>query len=149
MFDMVERIEDQQPRACCTGDIHSSWAYDLPRRPFDGYDKTSGKGSLGVEFAGTSISSPSNLGAGPDGTKQLAGIRRGAAASALRGWPLSRLFHPRPHASSACRRTSTRVATVQERSTKERFEKGFITESGRNHLIEVIQSGVKPAVPGI
>ena len=28
------------------------------------------------------------------------------------------------------------VATVQERSTKERFEKGFITESGRNHLIE-------------
>ena len=28
------------------------------------------------------------------------------------------------------------VATVEERSTKERFEKGFITESGRNHLIE-------------
>ena len=48
-----------------TGDVHSSWAYDLPRRPFDGYDKTTGKGSLGVEFAGTSVSSPSNLGAGP------------------------------------------------------------------------------------
>jgi phosphodiesterase/alkaline phosphatase D-like protein len=28
------------------------------------------------------------------------------------------------------------VATVQERSTKERFEKGFISESGGNHLIE-------------
>ena len=30
-----------------------------------------------------------------------------------------------------------RVATVQERSTAESFEKGFISESGRNHLIEV------------
>ena len=29
------------------------------------------------------------------------------------------------------------VATVQERSLKERFEKGFVTESGRNHLVEV------------
>ena len=28
------------------------------------------------------------------------------------------------------------VATVEERTTTERFEKGFITESGRNHLIE-------------
>ena len=26
------------------------------------------------------------------------------------------------------------VATIAERSTKERFEAGFITESGRNHL---------------
>ena len=34
-------------------------------RPFDGYDKATGKGSLGVEFAGTSVTSPSNLGAGP------------------------------------------------------------------------------------
>ena len=29
------------------------------------------------------------------------------------------------------------VATVAERSTQERFEKGFMTESGRNHLVEV------------
>ena len=46
--------------------MHSSWAYDLPRDPFDGYDKATGKGSLGVEFAGTSVTSPSNLGRGPD-----------------------------------------------------------------------------------
>ena len=28
------------------------------------------------------------------------------------------------------------MATIEERSTKERFEKGFVTEAGRNHLVE-------------
>ena len=32
------------------------------------------------------------------------------------------------------------VATVAERSAKERFEQGFITESGRNHLVEASTS---------
>ena len=63
--------------AVLTGDIHSSWAYDLPRRPFDGYDKATGKGSLGVEFAGTSISSPSSLGA-------RAGRRRNSSPAYVR-----------------------------------------------------------------
>ena len=34
------------------------------------------------------------------------------------------------------------VETILERSNKERFEKGFITESGSNHLVEAS----KPAV---
>ena len=106
LFDMIERIKVNN-LAVLTGDIHSSWAYDLPRRPYDGYDKRTGKGSLGVEFAGTSISSPSSLGAGPDGAKQIAGIMGGPAASALRGRAVPRLFHPRSHQGSACRPTST------------------------------------------
>jgi hypothetical protein len=28
------------------------------------------------------------------------------------------------------------MATIEERRSDERFEKGFITESGQNHLIE-------------
>ena len=35
------------------------------------------------------------------------------------------------------------VATVAERSTTERFEKGFFSESGRNHLVEA-STPVKP-----
>lgn len=47
-----------------TGDIHSSWAADLHPNPYNpsvangGYDKATGAGSLGVEFVGTSVSSP-------------------------------------------------------------------------------------------
>ena len=73
VFDMIEQLKVNN-LAVLTGDIHSSWAYDLPRRPYDGYDRKGGKGSLGVEFAGTSVSSPSSIGAGPDGAKQIAGF---------------------------------------------------------------------------
>ena len=43
-----------------TGDIHSSWAADLHPNPYNPavYNKTTGAGSLGVEFVGTSVSSP-------------------------------------------------------------------------------------------
>ncbi len=71
VFDMIERAKVQN-LAVLTGDVHSSWAFDLPRNPFKGYDKATGKGSIGVEFAGTSVTSPSNLGRGPEGPKQLA-----------------------------------------------------------------------------
>ena len=134
VFDMVEQIKVNN-LAVLTGDIHSSWAYDLPRRPFDGYDRKSGKGSLGVEFAGTSISSPSNIGAGPEGPKQLAGYVASRphlhyVDGRYRGYFILDMTRERMQADFYS------VATVQERSMKERFEKGFITESGRNHLIE-------------
>ena len=74
VFDMIEELK-LDSFAVLTGDVHSSWAYDLPRRPFDAYDPGTGRGSVGVEFAGTSITSTSNLGAGPDGEKQLAAIK--------------------------------------------------------------------------
>jgi alkaline phosphatase D len=134
VFDMVERAKIRN-LAVLTGDVHSSWAYDLPRRPFDGYDKATGKGSLGVEFAGTSVTSPSNLGRGPEGPKQLADAM--AARPHLhyvdgryRGYFIVDLTRDRLQADYYA------VATIEERSTKERFEKGLMTESGRNHLIE-------------
>ena len=62
-----------------TGDIHSSWAADLNPNPYNpvvangGYDKTTGAGSLGVEFVGTSVSSP---GIDTDTTGAVAGAIR-------------------------------------------------------------------------
>ena len=135
VFDMMERARVEN-LAVLTGDVHSSWAYDLPRNPFKGYDKATGKGSIGVEFAGTSVTSPSNLGRGPEGPKQLADTM--AARPHLhyvdgryRGYFVVDLTRERLQADYFS------VATVQERSTAESFEKGFISESGRNHLIEV------------
>ena len=29
-----------------TGDVHSSWAFDVPRNPWDGYSDATGGGSL-------------------------------------------------------------------------------------------------------
>jgi len=133
VFDMIERAKVSN-LAVLTGDVHSSWAFDVPRDPFAGYDRATGKGSLGVEFAGTSVSSPSNV--GRDGQKQLDDLR--AARPHLhyvdgryRGYYLVDMTRDRLQADFYA------LATIQERSTSERFEKGFITESGRNHLVEV------------
>ena len=131
VFDMVERAKLSN-LAVLTGDVHSSWAFDVPRDPFKGYDKSTGKGSLGVEFAGTSVTSPSSV--GRDGETQLAELR--AARPHLhyvdgryRGYYLVDLTRERLQADYYA------VATVEARSTKERFETGFMTESGRNHLV--------------
>lgn len=132
VFDMIERARVSN-LAVLTGDVHSSWAFDLPRDPFGGYDKAGGKGSLGVEFAGTSVSSPSNV--GREGQQQLDGIR--AARPHLhyvdgryRGYYTVDLTRDRLQSDFYA------VETIQERSARERFEKGLVTESGRNHLVE-------------
>jgi alkaline phosphatase D len=142
VFDMMERAKVDN-LAVLTGDIHSSWAYDLPRDPFAGYDRATGKGSRGVEFAGTSVTSPTNLGRGPEGPKQLADIRAGRphlhyVDGSYRGYFILDLARERLQADFYG------VATVEERTTKEAFVKGFITESGRNHLIEA-STPAKPA----
>jgi alkaline phosphatase D len=134
VFDMVER--SRAPNfVVLTGDVHSSWAYDLPRRPYDAYDAKTGRGSLGIEIVGTSVTSPSNLGSGPDGEKQLADIR--AARPHLhyvdgryRGYVVVDLTRDRLQADYFA------VKTVEERVKEERFVKGFVCEAGSRHLVE-------------
>ncbi len=118
-----------------TGDVHSSWAYDLPRRPHDGFDLKTGKGSVGVEIVGTSVTSPSNIGSGPDGEKQIADLR--AARPHLhyvdgryRGYVIVDLTRERLQADYFA------VKHVEDRSSDERFVKGFVSENERNHLVE-------------
>jgi alkaline phosphatase D len=55
-FDCLEqdRIADV---AVLTGDIHSSWALDLPRTPLAGYDAATGRGSLAVELVTPAVTS--------------------------------------------------------------------------------------------
>ena len=134
VFDTIERARVGN-LAVLTGDIHSSWAYDLPRDPFAGYDRATGKGSLGVELIGTSVSSPSRLGAGPGGEKQLAGILASRphlhyVESRYRGYFVLDVTRERLQADFYS------VATVLDRTTTEKFERGFVTASGANHLVE-------------
>lgn len=141
VFDLIERSRTRN-LAVFTGDVHSSWAYDLPRRPYDDYSAETGRGSLGVELVGTSITSPSNIGAGPDGERQLASMR--AARPHLhyvdgryRGYIVADITRGHLQADYFA------VKTVEERVKDERFVTGFVCEAGGRHLV---RTGA-PAVP--
>jgi len=121
--------------AVLTGDVHSSWAFDLPRDPFAGYDAKTGKGSVGIELAGTSVTSTSGVGAGPDGEKALADLR--AARPHLhyvdgryRGYYVVDVTHERLQADYFA------VRTIAERTKDEKFVKGFAAPIGQMHLTE-------------
>jgi alkaline phosphatase D len=134
VFDMVEQLKIDS-FAVLTGDVHSNWAYDLPRRPYEGFDAATGRGSLGIEFAGTSVTSRSNLGAGPEGEKQLADIR--AARPHLhyvdgryRGYYIVDVTKERLQADFYA------MKTIEQRTREERFLKGYAAPSGQMHLSE-------------
>ena len=57
LLDMLssERIGDV---AILGGDFHSSWAFDVPRNPWSGYQARTGEGSLAVEMLAPAVSSP-------------------------------------------------------------------------------------------
>ena len=57
VFDFLEH-EKISDLAVLTGDIHSSWAMDVPRNPFRGYSARTGAGSLAVELVTPAVSSP-------------------------------------------------------------------------------------------
>jgi alkaline phosphatase D len=57
VFDLIEKSRLSN-LAILTGDIHSSWALDVPRSPLKGYTASTGEGSLAVEIVTPAISSP-------------------------------------------------------------------------------------------
>ena len=60
-----------------SGDSHATWVSDLRRDNQTDYDAASGYGSLGVEFAGSAVSSPSSFGYGPTfDAKRYVGIAK-------------------------------------------------------------------------
>ena len=57
VLDFVER-ERIRNLVILAGDAHSSWGFDVPRNPWNGYQPGSGAGSLAVELVTPAISSP-------------------------------------------------------------------------------------------
>jgi alkaline phosphatase D len=134
VFDMLHDAKVQN-LAVLTGDVHSSWVFDVPRQPFADYDPVTGRGSVGVEIVATSVSSPSSLGSGPNGEKQLADLR--AARPHLRyvdgryrGYVVVDLSRERLQADYFAMRT------VETRTAEERFVKGFAAPAGEMHVVE-------------
>ena len=115
-----------------TGDVHSSWGYDLVRDPFDRktYDPSTGAGAIGTEIVTPSITSP----AWPP-EDQLATIK--AARPHLkyvtgqhRGYVVLDITRERLQADWWY------VPTILERSESEQFGKGMVSAAGQPHLVD-------------
>jgi alkaline phosphatase D len=117
-----------------TGDVHSSWAYDIAPNPWDGYDAATGRGAIAVEFVTPAISSPNGF-ANDRGPERIATLLRTRPhlkyiEGLHRGYAVLDITRERAQADWYV------VPTVSERSRDERFDKGFVTEAGKPHLVE-------------
>jgi alkaline phosphatase D len=118
--------------AVLTGDIHSSWALDVPRNPWTGYTATTGTGSVAVELVTPAVSSPPLFA----GTQQRDSARLlQALAPQLkyldgeqRGYLLVDISSDRLQADWQ------HVATVTERSDTETRAASFVCERGSSRL---------------
>jgi len=136
---VVDFLDAQQIRngVILTGDIHSSWAYDIARDPWRAYDAKTGRGTLAVEFATPAISSPGWGTADPEKAVQrsrdyvaarphlhwVEGVHRGYVVLDLQAKQLQADWFF--------------VPTVTDKVGTETFAKGFVSEAGAPHLVEV------------
>jgi alkaline phosphatase D len=125
----AERIRDV---AILSGDLHSSWTFDVTRNPWDGYDADGGAGSLAVEMVTPAISSEA-LFAGP-GLRERAPLLRALQPHLKfldgdnRGYVIVDIT------PSALRGEWHFVRTVRERSTDEVRGAAFVCERGSSHF---------------
>jgi alkaline phosphatase D len=130
-----------------TGDVHSSWAYDIPLNPWDGYDSSSGRGTLAVEVVTPAVTSPSGF-----GTPEQAAQR------------LEKMIYERPHlryleglhrgyvvldvTRERAQADWYYVPTVTHQSDVEQFGKGMVTLAGNPHFLDARgPAGSKPDAP--
>jgi alkaline phosphatase D len=126
----TERVRDV---AILSGDLHSSWAFDVTRNPWSGYQAT-GEGSLAVEFLTPAISSPP-LFSGP-GRRELAPFLRALSPHLKfldgdsRGYVLLDITR------AQIRGEWYFVPSVLERSAQETRGAAFVCERGSSHLAQ-------------
>ena len=120
-----------------TGDIHSSWAYDVARDPWDGYDARTGRGTVAVELATPAISSPGWGTREPD--KAPARERAYLDARPHLKWVegVHRGYMVLDVTPERIQNDWYFVPTVDRRTDEETFAKGFVSEAGNPHLTEV------------
>ncbi|MFM1874872.1 MAG: hypothetical protein RL266_609 [Bacteroidota bacterium] len=118
-----------------TGDIHTSWANDLPG---DNYVANTGAGSVGVEFVVTSVSttsSPINIGIN---IIQLANPHMKFIDLAQKGYLILDLTHDKAQSDWFF------VSSITQPEFTSSWGAGFYTNDGDNHLSEASA----PAVAG-
>jgi len=118
--------------AILTGDIHSSWAMDVPRNPWTGYDPTTGAGSMAVELVTPAISSPPFF-SSPELRQRAATLRPFARHLKFlegehNGYTLLDITRERIHAEWY------HVESVAQRSDTENKVASFVCEHGSSRL---------------
>jgi len=130
-FIGAERIQDI---VVLTGDVHSSWAMDVPASPWDGYTSRTGEGSLAVEFSTPAISSPPIFADG-QGRERAAALRvmlphLKFMDGERRGYVLLDVTPQRVQTDYMF------VPTVAQRSAEEIAGASLITERGSAHAVQ-------------
>jgi alkaline phosphatase D len=129
-FLQAERVRDV---AILGGDLHSSWALDVPRNPVTGYRAATGEGSLAVEILAPAISSPP-LFAAP-GLRERAPLLRAILQNLKflegdsRGYVVVDITPERLQAEWFF------VPTVDQRSAVEKRAATFVCERGSSRFI--------------
>jgi alkaline phosphatase D len=120
--------------AILTGDAHSSWALDVPRSPWRGYNGRTGSGSLAVELVTPAISSPPRF--ADETLRQQASLLRLVAPHLKylegdsRGYILIDVTRSRLQADFYF------VPTVATRSAAESKAMSFVCEHGSSRLVQ-------------
>lgn len=117
-----------------TGDVHSSWAYDIARDPWGTYDAGSGRGAAAIELVTPSVTSPSGWNA-ETAVERLRTLR---AARPHLHWAdgLSHGYVVVDITREAVQGDWFGVPTIQERTSAEHFVKGFTSAFNHPHLVE-------------
>jgi len=115
-----------------TGDVHSSWAFDMPLDPWSGYRPDTGEGSRAVELITPAVSSPPYF-SGDDERTLGTTIRRTLPHlryldGEQRGWLLVDVTRPRVAA------TWLLTPDVTRRSPEVRTGAAMVVEAGSNRL---------------
>ena len=118
-----------------TGDVHSSWGYDVPLNPWDGYDPSSGRGTVAVEVVAPSVTSPSGFGTPAEAAQRIEKYRKERphlryVDGELRGYVVLDVTRERMQADWYY------VPTVTAKNETEKFGKGLVSAAGTPHLVD-------------
>jgi alkaline phosphatase D len=117
-----------------TGDVHSSWGYDVPVNPWDGYDAGSGRGTVAVEIVTPAVTSSSGFGTPQQAAQRVEKFvterpHLRYVEGLYRGYVVLDVTRERAQADWYY------VPTVSERNSTEQFGKGLVTQAGNPHLV--------------
>ena len=117
-----------------TGDVHSSWAYDIAKDPWSKYDPTTGRGAAAIEFVTPSVTSPSGWTADNAGNR----LRTAKASRPHLRWAdgLTHGYVIVTMTKESIQGDFWGVPTIEERTEAEVFVKGFVSEHSNPHLVE-------------
>jgi alkaline phosphatase D len=118
-----------------TGDVHSSWAYDVPRRPWSEYNPETGAGTAAVEIVVPAVTSATGFGDAGQAARRIERLKAERphlkwVEGLHRGYVVLDVTRERVQADWFG------VPTVTERTDEETRLKSLLSAAGDPHLLE-------------